>query len=207
MHVLFDFDGTMVDSFNCVMEKAILLADEFGFRKIHEHEIESLRDLSSTEVIKFLEVPLYKIPTLIFKMRKHLHHKMPTLMPIAGIQQTLEKLHNTKCPIGILTSNSVENVKLWLDINDMSHFFNFIHSESSYFSKRSLLKKTLKKYKIDKSQVFYIGDETRDIDAAVKNNIKSVAVTWGYNSEKALLKSQPTFIARIPQDIFTICRP
>ena len=74
MHVLFDFDGTMVDSFNCVMEKAILLADEFGFRKIHEHEIESLRDLSSTEVIKFLEVPLYKIPTLIFKMRKHLHH-------------------------------------------------------------------------------------------------------------------------------------
>lgn len=203
MYLLFDFDGTLVNSFNCVMKKAMLLADEFSFRKIQEQQIESLRDLSSTEVIKFLNVPIYKIPILISKMRKHLHHEMPTLMPVTGIQTVLEKLYNEKFTIGILTSNSVENVETWLDINNMRHLFSFIHAESTYFSKKYLIKKTLAKYQIDKSKAVYIGDETRDIDAAKKNHIISVGVTWGYNSEKIILKYTPSFVAKSPADILT----
>ena len=65
-------------------------------------------------------------------------------------------------------------------------------------------KKLLKKYKTDKSQTFYIGDETRDIDAAKKNGIYAVAVTWGFNSEKILLQHQPDFIARRPEDLLNI---
>ena len=64
-----------------------------------------------------------------------------------------------------------------------------------------LLKRIIKKYKIDKSQTYYIGDETRDIDAAKKNGVKSIAVTWGYNSEQVLLKYKPSFIAQKPEDI------
>ena len=201
MHLLFDFDGTLVNSFNCVMKKTMVLAEEFGLRKIQEDEIEGLRDLSSTEVIKFFKVPIYRIPILISQMRKHLLHEMPTLIPVAGIQQMLEQLYNEKCTLGILTSNSVENVERWLGINNMRHFFTFIHAESKCFSKKYLIKKTLVKYKIEKSKAIYIGDETRDIDAAKKNNIIAVAVTWGYNSEKALLKYEPSFVARNPNDL------
>lgn len=86
----------------------------------------------------------------------------------------------------------------------MRHLFSFIHAESTYFSKAYLIKKTLAKYQLDKSQAVYIGDETRDIDAAKKNHIISVAVTWGYNSEKTILKYEPSFIAKIPADILTL---
>lgn len=204
MHLLFDFDGTLVNSFHCVMQKTILLADKFGFRKIQEHEIESIRDLSSIEIVKFLKIPIYRIPMLIFQMRKHIHQEIPTLAPVDGIQQILEELYNAKFPMGILTSNSVENVEKWLEINNLRHVFAFIHAESKFFSKKNLIKKTLAKYAIDKSQAVYIGDETRDIDAAKKNNIKSVAVTWGYNSEKAILKYEPSVIVKNPKDILLL---
>ena len=59
-------------------------------------------------------------------------------------------------------------------------------------------------YKIDKSKAYYIGDETRDIEAAKKNHIKSIAVTWGYNSETALEKYDPSYIAKTPKDLLTI---
>lgn len=203
MYLLFDFDGTLVKSFDCVIKKAMLLADEYSFRRIHPHEIDGLRDMSSIEIIKLFNIPMYKIPMLISQMKKHLHREMSTLMPVSGIQQILEQLNNAQFTLGILTSNSVENVKKWLDINQMSHLFSFIHSESTYFSKKYLIKKILKKYKIDQSQAIYIGDETRDIDAAKYNNISSVAVTWGYNSEKAILAYQPSYVARIPEDILT----
>ncbi len=205
MYLLFDFDGTLVDSFNCVMEKAILLADEFNLNTLSDEDIESLRGLSSKELLKLLNIPLYKVPKLIHQMRKHLRHEMHHLAPAAHIHPVIERLYDAEFSLGILTSNSVENVSTWLETHHMQHFFNFIHSESRYFSKKYLLKKTLKTYKMDKSKTYYIGDETRDIDAATKNNIKSVAVTWGYNSEKALLQYDPAFIARHPRDILTIC--
>ncbi|MCX7117025.1 MAG: HAD hydrolase-like protein [Legionellales bacterium] len=206
MHILFDFDGTLVNSFPCVLKKAILLAEEFSFRKVQEEEIERLRDLSSKEIIKFLNIPIYKIPLLISRMRKHLQSEMKTLKPIPGIQAMLEQLYDEKFIIGILTSNSIENVESWLNLHNMRHLFSFIHSESSYFSKKYLIKRTLSKYRIDRSQAIYIGDETRDIDAANKNNMISIAVTWGYNSEKAMLKYKPSFVAESPKDILCCAR-
>ena len=205
MYLLFDFDGTLVDSFHCVMGKAILLAEELKFRKINQDEIEHLRNLSALEIIRYLDIPIYKIPQIIYQMRKHLHHEMERLQPITHMPQVVEKLCHAGFSLGILTSNSKENVVDWLESHHLQHYFHFIRTESRFLSKKYLLKKTLKIYKINPSQTFYIGDETRDVDAAKKNKVKSIAVTWGYNSEKTLLKCQPTHIIRNPEEILTIC--
>lgn len=205
MYLLFDFDGTLVDSFQCVIEKTNLLAERFNFRKIQEHEFELLRSLPSKEIIQFLNIPYYKIPSLIYHIRKLLHDEMPKITPIDKMSEILEKFYHAQFSLGILTSNSLENVIKWLETHQMRHFFKFIHTESSYFSKRYLLKKTLKKYNIDHNKTFYICDETRDIEAAQKNNIKSIAVTWGYNSEKTLLQYQPTYLVQKPDELLKIC--
>ncbi|ARG96478.1 haloacid dehalogenase [Legionella micdadei] len=205
MHLLFDFDGTLVDSFYCVVDKINQLAEVFHFKKIEEHEVEYIREMSTKELLNFLRIPFYKTPILIRQIRKLLHNEMPTINPVADIHPTLEKLHYAEFCLGILTSNSIENVITWLESHDMRHLFKFIHNESNFVSKRYLLKRTLKKYNIDKKEVFYICDETRDIEAAMKNNIQSVAVTWGYNSEKILSQYQPTFLAQKPEDLLMIC--
>lgn len=205
MHLIFDFDGTLVDSFQCVMQKTILLADEFNFRKIKEEEIEGLRNLTSKEVIKHLQIPIYKIPSLILKMRAHLFEEMKTLNPVAGMPKILKELHAAGFTMGILTSNSEENARLWLAQHQLDNFFKFIRIESKYFSKKTVLKKTLRSFKIDPAQTFYICDETRDVEAAHKNHVKSIAVTWGYNSEKTLKQCEPTHVARKPAELLMLC--
>lgn len=57
---------------------------------------------------------------------------------------------------------------------------------------------------MNKQHTFYIGDETRDIDAAKQNGIHSIGVTWGFNSEKILAQHQPDYIARKPEDLLAI---
>ena len=52
--------------------------------------------------------------------------------------------------------------------------------------------------------MFYIGDETRDIDAAKQCGISAVAVTWGFNSEAIIAKHNPHYLVRHPKDILTI---
>jgi len=83
-YLIFDFDGTLVDSFYTVMEKFNLLADEFNFRKINGDEIDGLRDLTSRELIKYLEIPIYKIPSVLRSARKHMQSEMQTLLPFGN---------------------------------------------------------------------------------------------------------------------------
>lgn len=204
MSLIFDFDGTLVDSFDKAIDKFNNLAEELNFRKIHPDEINRLKDLSSQELIKYLKIPMYKLPTVLYKARKQMSSEILTLSPHLNIRKVLQKLHDANFNFGILTSNSAENVTAWLDINDMTKFFNFIHVESNYFGKNRIIKKILNKYGINKSHAYYMGDETRDIDAARKNGIYAIAVTWGFNSEKILLQHQPHYIARNAEDLLKI---
>lgn len=200
-YLIFDFDGTLVDSFRIVCDKFNLLADQFSFRKVYDHEISGLRDLTSLEFIKHLEIPLYKIPRVILQARKHMRAEMATLRPFVNLPNILSQLLNGGVSLGILTSNSVANVSSWLKKNNMLHLFSFIHSESNFFGKARVLKRIIRVNSIDKSRVYYIGDETRDIEAAKQCGVHSVAVTWGFNSEKILLQHQPHFVLRKPEEL------
>lgn len=204
--LLFDFDGTLVDSFNCVVLQANLLADKYNFRKIKPEEIESLHHLSSLQIIKLLRVPYYFIPSLIYQLKKTLYSEMLALNPVNHIYDVLEVLYQEEIPLAILTSNSKRNVEKWLHHNQMHHFFKFIQAEANYFNKRNLLKKTIRTYKMNPSCTYYIGDESRDIEAAKQCQINSIAVTWGYQSEKILIQSQPTYLVRNPSELLKICR-
>lgn len=203
-YLIFDFDGTLVDSFCCVIEKFNILANGFNFRKINLEEIDELRNLSSSELIKYLKIPIYKIPIVIYRVRKYLQKEMYKLLPFTGVPKVLQDLSDAGFSLGIITSNSEENVISWLDYHEIKQYFSFIHVESSYFGKKRLLKKVMKTNKIEQKHSFYIGDETRDIEAAKQCNMFSIAVTWGYNSEKILSQYYPHYIARVPADILKI---
>ncbi len=205
MYIIFDFDGTLVDSFTHIINKFNVIADKYSFKKINVKEITELKNLSSAiEIIQYLKIQIYKMPCILYEARKIIKSEMPPLPTFGNLRYVIEAMYAANFTLGILTSNSNENVTAWLNTHNMSHFFHFIQSDSSYFGKKTVLSKILKKYAIDKSAAFYIGDETRDIEAAKKNGISSIAVTWGFNSEKTLIKYQPDYIARKPNDLLDI---
>lgn len=204
MYLIFDFDGTLVDSFDNILAQFNRIAKDFNLRTINTDELNYLRDLNSIEIIKYLEIPLFKIPQLIIAVRKYLYHEIKKLPPITGLPEVLETLNKEGHLLGILTSNSADNVIAWLNQNKLEHLFQFIYIESKFFTKKHLLKKIIRAKKIDKTAAFYIGDETRDIEAAKQNEMLSIAVTWGFNSEKALRRCEPHFLANVPTDLLKI---
>lgn len=201
---IFDFDGTLVDSFPTVIKTFTLLADECDFYKIKPEEVPALRDLTSQELMKFFRIPLHKIPGVIFRIREVMHAHIPSLKPFENLPQVLQTLTENQVTLGILTSNSENNVATWLKHHELQHLFKFIHSEPNFFGKDRVLKELVKSHGMDKAHTFYVGDETRDIEAAHASGVQSIAVTWGFNSEKVLKLHQPSHIAREPGDLIKI---
>ena len=47
----------------------------------------------------------------------------------------------------------------------------------------------------------YVGDEDRDIIASKKVNIKTIAVTWGFNSKEKLSREKPDYLVDSPMQV------
>ncbi|MCJ8279093.1 MAG: HAD-IA family hydrolase [Rivularia sp. ALOHA_DT_140] len=202
--IIFDFDGTIADTVDALVNIANSLAVEFSFAPITPEEFLLLKNLTSREIFKYSGIPLFKIPFLLKKVKRELKNKIPELKPIQGIPEALLELQENGSRLGIITSNSKGNVREFLKINNLDNFFEFVHTGVTIFGKTTIINNVLKQRQIKTQDVIYVGDETRDIEASKKAQIKICSVTWGFNSEEALSKENPDFLIHHPRELLEI---
>ena len=143
--LIFDFDGTIADTFHRLIDIGNRLSDEFGFKPIPNDEIEMLKDKTALETIEHLEIPFLKIPVIVAKAKQELHKEIDSVKPIAGLKENLEQLKSQGCTMGILTSNSLKNVTGFLKSNHME-LFDFIHATPKIWSKTHSLLNLIKEH-------------------------------------------------------------
>jgi len=62
----------------------------------------------------------------------------------------------------------------------------------------------MKRHSLARKHSVYVGDETRDIQAARLAFIKVVSVSWGFNTREILAKQKPNFLIDSPKDLLGI---
>ena len=196
--IIFDFDGTMVDSAQLVWDCLL------SYTSNTQLTWEELRDLSSENVIKALKIPKIKLPGLILKIRRKFRLRLMSQKVPDGVLEAIRALNQRGFDLHIISSNSEENIRVFLKHHHILQCFKSINSCFTIFGKARSLSNLLKIIGVASEAAIYIGDETRDIEAAKKAGMKSMAVCWGYNSEKALRLYDPTFLAREPIDIVNL---
>lgn len=199
-YVYFDFDGTIADSFMLGVEVADLLSDKYKYSKIDMSKMDYYKSLTAQQLVKEFKIPFSKMFFLAPRFKSELLKRIDLLKPFDGINEVLEKL-SKNYSIGILTSNSEENVLAFLKNYNLSQYISDIQSLRHLFGKHKSLRTIMKKNNISKNEIIYIGDETRDIEAANWVKISSIAVTWGFNTIEILKHHKPTYIAQKPNQI------
>lgn len=201
--IIFDFDGTIADSFDLVLAISNRLAIEYGFPQVHPEEAHRLQDLSSREIVRQSGVSIFRLPFLLLRLRKELNQEIRFLKPITGIQSALQTLKQRGYHLGIVTSNSRENVQTFLHTQNLTGLFDFIGSDLTLFGKGKVIQRMIRRYQFDPAMVIYVGDETRDVEAARKIRIKVIAVSWGFSSGQVLTKHEPDRLIDQPSELIT----
>jgi phosphoglycolate phosphatase len=191
--ILFDFDGTIADSMSAGVEAFNGLARRYGFLEITEENAGALRANGPRAAIKALDIPMLKVPLVLRTLRNGVRLALPNLPVMDGIRSAILLLKEKGFRLGIVTSNSEENVRAFLENNRLA-VFDFIQAGTGIFNKATKIKKLLAKEKLKKDEIVFVGDEIRDIEAARKNDLTAVAVTWGLNSREGLEAAEPDFI-------------
>ncbi|MBX9743396.1 MAG: HAD-IA family hydrolase [Chthoniobacterales bacterium] len=204
--LLFDFDGTIADTRALAFRILQELAGEFSFRALHDEELEKARHMKTQDLIKFLGISRWRVPTIAARGLVKFQEKILEIEPIAGIPEILKSLHLQGFQLGILTSNAEANVTGFLKQHQLD-YFHFIRTSSKLFGKARELRRFMKEHRLHPHEIIYIGDETRDIEATQAVSIPMAAVTWGYNSAEVLGSMSPHYLVDKPSELLRYFGP
>jgi len=204
MEVVFDFDGTIADTFDAAVKILNRLAPGYGYEPVTEEMQKEFKRLGSKRAMKAFGVSWFQFIRVGRRAIKELKHDISTINMFPGMPGVFRELQKRGITMGILSSNTKENIQKFFNENGLDGVFEYIVSSGLMWGKARKLKKVIRKRKLTKDQLIYVGDETKDIIACHKVGGRIIAVTWGYNGEDALVSYGPDWVAKKPLDILTI---
>lgn len=205
-NILFDFDGTLVQSENIIVTLYNELTQgKQQYKKVTKEDIECLRNYSLIEKCKKLGIPTYKMPKMYIAAKKVYREHLSSLELKDGVEGMLYDLKNKGFRLDILSSNDADIISEFVKGKNIG-VFDHIYSSNNLFGKHHAIKNYLKKHDLLQNDIWYVGDEVRDIVSCKKAGVKVIAVAWGYDSEQILAEENPDCLIRKPHEIFGVLR-
>jgi phosphoglycolate phosphatase len=189
---IFDFDGTLADSFPWFVASLDETADHFGLKRVDPNEIDSLREMSSRDALNHLRVPMLKLPAITLYMHNLFAEGMHDIALFPGAAEMLFALHEAGVKLALVSSNAETNVRhvLGAAAGTIDHYA----CGASLWGKAQKFAGVLRTLRQSPASTIAIGDEIRDIDAAHQAKLTAAVMTFGYNSRKALEHRSPEYL-------------
>lgn len=211
-YILFDLDGTLIDSGAGIIKGVKYALRKYGIEEENEAQLRTFvgpplnqqfakcygfSAEKSIEAVKFFRE--------YYETKGILENEM-----YAGIDSVLQKLKAQGKFLMVATSKPEKFAHNILAQHDLEKYFDFIGgslTDGSRITKIQVLDYVLKTNKIENTdEVLMIGDTKFDILGAKNFDLKSMAVTYGYGTEKELMEAKPDFTAGSPEEILWVIK-
>jgi phosphoglycolate phosphatase len=187
--VIFDFDGTLADSFPFFLQAQQAIAQRHGFVPIAGERVDALRRLGPRQIMRELKCPAWKLPIVTADFIRAMRGAPPVpLFP--GIAEALLHLREREVRLAILTSNSIDNVRRVLG-DALMAAIERVDGGAHMLGKQRRIARLVKQAGGRSAGTIYVGDQLSDGDAARAAGVAFGAVGWGYAHADTLRAAQP----------------
>lgn len=186
--VLFDFDGTLADTFPLFLRLLDDVSRQFALRPLAADELKALRGMSITRILSVVGVSRRCLPAILRHARLRMAEERDSILLFPGVTTLLESLADSGSALAVVSSNSEETVRTVLGAALAARVDAFACGVG-LFGKARKVREVLRRLEVAGEHAAFVGDEERDISAARRAGVASVAVTWGYASGDAIGKA------------------
>lgn len=192
--VLFDIDGTLLDTFEFVFSAVRFTLDKHNLT------------VSEKMIMKAAGKPLveyyrYVLPGEDFELLAQTHrdfqeNKHHLAKPFQNVEEILKSLKKEKYKLAGVSNRSKKSLIKSLKISKLHKYFDVIIGADDIKNPKphpEPFLKALKFLKVSKNQAIVVGDTENDVLSARAAGIKCVAVTYGWIGKK-IKKSKPDFV-------------
>lgn len=190
-NLIFDFDGTLIDTGEGIIKSVIYSAQSFGFK---ENDAEKLRSFVGPPLLdsfmKRYSVDKETGKQMIVKFRERYEVLgINECVPYPDIFECVAKLRSYGFNILIATGKPTVHAKKILSNFDYIYLFDEILGsdlEGKMTQKKDIISVLIEKW--GSEGAIMIGDRDNDVFGATSNNLPCLGVEWGY-AEKDELKN------------------
>ena len=188
--VIFDFDGTLADSFPFFLRVFNELADRHGFRRIDPAHVPAYRNLSPRQMMAEVGLPAWKLPLVARDFIALMRTATGGIKLFPHVGTLLRWLRKHDVVLAIVSSNAEDNVRAVLGPRNAALIDHF-ECGMSMFGKAPRIRRVIKNSGIAARESLYVGDQSSDCDAARSVGIAFGAVAWGYSTAESLRALKP----------------
>ena len=215
--ILFDLDGTLVDTSRDIVTSVNLTLDYFGFNSIDKLQCvgfigDGIRMLVKRSFAQVLfndpesAIDLTLLDKADIKYRKlYSEHLLDTSLPYPKIKNTLDQL--TDFPMAVISNKAFIYTKHILKHFNLDRFFDPVLGGDSLDQKKPAPAPLLyvsNQYKIPPSNCLMVGDSEKDITAAQAAGMPVCAVSYGMRPKAILEAMNPDFLVDSFPDVLQI---
>lgn len=188
--LLFDYDGTILDSLDVVWRGFVYAAKKEGIKEVSKVEF-SLFYLNNV-YDSFLKAGVKKERLTIFvdEMGEIYKKEEKTMKLFPNMKKIIKELAE-KSDIYVISSNMTSSIEGSIKTHKLEGIKEVLGGDKG-LSKVDKINKIKEKY--PESEIYYIGDTKGDMIEAEKAGIRSVAVTWGYHKKELLETAEPDYV-------------
>lgn len=202
--VLFDLDGTLVDSLPLIKRT---------YQKVFQ---EMQLSINEDDPMKWTGRPLHEIgryfvgqarESRFYELYQHYygleHDRYTKVYP--ETRETLERLHRSGFKLGIVTSKSRAGALRATSFLGLDRYMAVTVTATDVLTHKPQPEPVLKAMEllgVEPAETIYIGDSPFDITAGRLAGVKTYGVTWGMASREELLACEPTDIMESWTDLF-----
>ena len=211
--IIFDLDGTLLDTVADINRELNKALNKFGFNSIDFEETKKFLGNGSRTLVKesLKKTVDNKVLDEVanYYITNYSNPKANVLTkPYEGIIEMLEVLQQMGIKTAI-TSNKMDLAVKELNETAFNGLFDIALGESDKTPLKpdpTMLYQALDLMNLRKEEVLFIGDTEVDLQAATNASLNSVAVTWGFRSKDFLISLKPNYIIDEPNELINIIK-
>ena len=201
--VLFDLDGTLVDSGAMILASFRHATKTVLDREFADEQLAALVGSPLTKQMRELDEE--RADELIAVYRSHNEPLHADLLAFDGIEDLLAQLRDEGRKLGIVTSKRGATVRLAFDVVPIEHYFGVVvTSDDTQAHKPDAepILHALFALDAEPARAVYVGDSPFDVQAAKAAGIASIAVAWGgLHSAERLAEEAPDALVSTPEEL------
>lgn len=198
--VLFDLDGTLIESAPGIFACARVVMQEMGFPPMTDEQLRPMVGPPLAACFSdVIGIPESRVQEAV--ARYHHHAKtvgLDAIHPYPGILALLKQLKAAGARVCVVTSKVTPTAQAHLERYGIApyvdHLWGGVPGGSA--DKTYLLQTALAALGADPSSVVMVGDRHYDLDGANAVGIPCIGVLYGYGSEEELFACKPTHTAK-----------